>query len=197
MAKPSWCDYFMRLAYITASRATCDRKHVGAVIVSPGNRVVSMGYNGAPAGQPSCDEVGHEIVEGHCVRSIHSETNSIGYAGREAAGCTIFCTCIPCYDCSKLIAQVGIVRVVYDEFYPSRYGKSDQVPAFLRAAKVEVVQHDSIMLSAFKKKLEELEALEADVLATQLVEYVCGCTAPSPAPLLCPNHKKGARVVRS
>ena len=176
MAKPSWRDYFMRLAYITATRATCDRKHVGAVVVSSTNRVVSMGYNGAPSGQPSCDEVGHELVEGHCVRSIHSEANAISYAGQKARGCTIYCTCIPCYDCAKLIVQVGIDRVIFDEFYPSRYSKSDQVPAFLRAAEVEVIQHDSFGLSAFKKKLDELEALEADVLATQLVEYICGCS---------------------
>lgn len=197
MSRPGFPDYFMRLAYLAATRATCPRKHVGAVMVNDDHRVIATGYNGAPSGMPSCDEVGCEIIEGHCQTAVHSEINCISDAGRLAKGCTLYCVCIPCWDCAKSIANVGIRRVVYDQFYPSRYGLSDKVPAFLRAAKVEVVQHDSIMLSAFKKKLEELETLEADVLATQLVEYQCGCTAPSPAPLLCPNHKKGARVVRS
>ena len=189
MARPNWDDYFMRLAYMAATRATCSRKHVGAIIVSPDMRVVATGYNGAPSGQPSCDEVGHEIYMEHCIRTIHSEANAISFAGHFASGCTIYCTCIPCYDCAKLIVNAGIAKVVYDEFYPSRYGKSDMVPTFLRAAGLEVVQYDTIMLAAFKKMLVDLEKLEDGVLATQLIEYGCGCTKPAPqAKMKCAEH---------
>ncbi len=194
MARPNWTEYFMRAAYLIATRATCDRKHVGAVIVSVDNRVVASGYNGSPAGQPSCDDVGHELVDGHCVRTIHAEANAIGYAGRSAQGCTLFATIIPCYDCCKQIVNVGICRVVYDAFYPSRYGKSDMVPAFFKAAGVELVQYDSVMLEAYKKKMAELDDLEANVLSTVLVEYGCGCSSPALAAMLkCPTH--GAKRV--
>lgn len=195
MARPNWADYFMRSAYLIATRATCDRKHVGAVIVTQDNRVVASGYNGSPAGTPSCDEVGHELSAGHCVRTIHAEANAISFAGRTAQGCTLYTTVIPCYDCCKLVVNAGIQRVVYDEFYPSRYGKSDQVVDFFKAAGLEVVQHDSVMLEAFKKKLKELEELENSVLSTMLVEYACGCSVPAPKALLrCAEH--GTKRVR-
>lgn len=181
----------MRLAYLAATRATCERKHVGAVIVSPDHRVVATGYNGAPSGAPSCDDVGHQIVDGHCVRTIHSEANAISYAGRFSIGCTIYGTASPCYDCAKLIVNAGISRVVYDDFYPSRYNLSDQVPQFLREAGLGVVQYDTVMLAAFKKKLKELEELENSALATTLVEYGCGCTAQGvQARVKCPDHGK-------
>lgn len=190
MARPSFDDYFMRLAYMASTRATCDRKHVGAVIVSPSRRVVSTGYNGAPSGLPSCDEAGHHLVDGHCVRTIHSEANAISFAGHFAAGCSIYCTCIPCWDCAKLIVNVGITHVYYDEFYPSRYGLSESVPAYFSSAGVKAIQYDSAMLSAFKKKLAELDTLENEVLRHRLVEYACGCVKPwLEARERCPEHQ--------
>lgn len=189
--RPDWNTYFLRLAYLTATRATCDRKHVGAVLVSPDHRVVAMGYNGAPAGMDDCDTIGHELVDGHCVRTLHAESNAIDYAGRLAQGCTLYTTVVPCYDCAKRIVNSKISSVVYDEFYPSRYGKSDLVPAFLRTGKVEVVQFESPGLQLFKKHLIEMERAEKIVAETTQVEWACGCQAPaSKAPLLCPAHNK-------
>ncbi len=176
MARPDWDTYFLRLAYLAATRATCARKHVGALIVTPDKRVAATGYNGAPAGQPSCDEIGHEMVEGHCVRTLHAESNAIDYAGRATVGCVLYATVVPCYDCAKRIVNAGINRVIYDEFYASRYGKSDFVPEFLRSAGVEVVQFESAGLSLFKQKLAEVESIELELLKQTVVEYTCGCT---------------------
>lgn len=148
--RPDKDTYMMRLAYLAASRATCPRKHVGALIVSPDNRVVSTGYNGAASGMPSCDEIGCQMVEGHCVRTLHAESNAVDFAGRFAQGCTLFCTVTPCWDCAKRIANANIVRVVYDEHYESRYGKSQDVPQFLRDARVEVVRFEPEQMRRFK-----------------------------------------------
>jgi len=187
--RPDWNTYFLRLAYLTATRATCDRKHVGAVIVSPEHRVVSMGYNGAAAGMDDCDTVGHELVEGHCVRTLHAESNAIDYAGRLASGCTLFTTVSPCYDCAKRIVNAQIVRVVYDEFYPSRYGKSDLVPAFLRTGGVEAGEFTSPGLELFKRHLEDMEEAEKIVAETTVVEFACGCMAAGPnVPAMCSAH---------
>lgn len=175
LGRPSWPEYFMRAAYLIAQRATCDRKHVGAVIVSPDNRIVSSGYNGAPSGMPSCDDAGHELSDGHCIRTLHAEDNAIAFAGRSAMGCTLYVTVIPCYDCAKRIVNVGIDKVVYDEFYGSRYGKSDHVVEFLRANSTEVTQYESPGLELYKKLLVNLEETEAKVKATIVVEYKCGC----------------------
>lgn len=174
--RPKWDLYFMRLTYLAATRATCDRKHVGAIIASPDHRTVATGYNGSPMGMPSCDEIGHELVEGHCVRTLHAESNAIDFAGRFAMGCTLYVTVSPCYDCAKRIVNAQINRVVYDQFYASRYGKSSQVVDFLTEAGVEVVQYDSPGLVLFKKKMAEMEEIERELLRQEVIEYTCGCT---------------------
>jgi dCMP deaminase len=147
MIRQSWDEYFMSIAEQVATRATCDRKLVGAVIVR--NRtILSTGYNGAPRGMPHCDDegVGHELKEmggrQSCVRTVHGEANAIAQAAREGAkvdGATIYTTASPCYDCLKLLINAGIMRIVCKEFYPSRYGMSNEMEKFAYDAGVELV----------------------------------------------------------
>ena len=145
MSRPTWNDYFLQIAKVVATRSTCDRKNVGAVIVRD-RQILSTGYNGAPKGMPDCDTVGHELKEMggrlSCIRTAHAEANAIAQAARNGvaiAGATVYTTASPCYDCSKLIVNAGIVCVVYGEFYASRYGASGDMVAFLKAAGVEVI----------------------------------------------------------
>jgi dCMP deaminase len=190
MSRPDWDTYFLQMAYLAASRATCDRKHVGAVIVVD-RRVVSTGYNGSPKGAPSCDEVGHEIHQEHCVRTLHAESNAIDWAGRATHGASLYVTVIPCYDCAKRIVNAGITRVYYDEFYASRYGKSDQVTAYFTENKVIWVQVDTPGLHLFKELQKELDAKLAAALAVTLVKFTCGCEVPySKAGKSCRVHDK-------
>lgn len=138
--RPSWDQYFMQIARDVATRATCDRKHIGAVIVRD-KVILSTGYNGAPRGMPHCDDVGHEIVEGHCIRTVHGEGNAIAQAAKNGVsvdGATIYTTASPCYDCFKLIINAGIARVVYGEFYASRYGASKQVLKLAKSADIKM-----------------------------------------------------------
>ena len=115
----SWENYFMNIAREVATRATCDRKMVGAVIVR-GKTILSTGYNGSLRGLPHCDEVGHEMENGHCVRTVHAEANAIVHAARHGIiveGGEIFITASPCYNCFKLIVNAGITKIYYGEFY--------------------------------------------------------------------------------
>ena len=115
----SWEQYFMNIAKEVATRSTCDRKHIGAVIVRD-KTLLSTGYNGSIKGLPHCDEVGHEMVDGHCVRTTHAEANAIVQAAKNGVGtkdAEIFITASPCYNCFKLIANAGINTIYYDEFY--------------------------------------------------------------------------------
>ena len=115
----NWDDYFMAIAQVVATRATCDRKHVGAVIVR-GRTILSTGYNGSIRGMPHCDEVGHMMEDGHCVATIHAEANAIIQAAKNGVaidGADIYITASPCWPCFKLIANAGIRRIVYGEFY--------------------------------------------------------------------------------
>jgi dCMP deaminase len=144
VSRPGWNEYFLQIAKVVASRATCDRLHVGAVIVRD-RQILSTGYNGAPKGLPSCDDAGHELKDmggrQSCVRSAHAETNAVAQAacnGVAIAGATIYVTASPCYDCAKLIINSGIKQVVYGGFYASRYGNSGIVTELLTAAGVTV-----------------------------------------------------------
>jgi len=117
--RASWEQYFMNIATEVATRSTCDRKHVGAVIVRE-KTILSTGYNGSIKGLPHCDEVGHEMVDGHCVRTTHAEANAIVQAAKNGVGINgaeIFVTASPCYNCFKLIANSGIKTIYFDEFY--------------------------------------------------------------------------------
>lgn len=115
----SWDEYFMQIARTVATRSTCDRKNIGAVLVR--DRVIlSTGYNGSISGTPHCDEAGHMIENGHCVRTIHAEMNAIAQAARNGvniSGATLYVTASPCWECFKVLANCGIKRVCYGEFY--------------------------------------------------------------------------------
>jgi dCMP deaminase len=114
-----WDDYFMTIAQVVASRSTCDRKHVGAVIVRD-RTILSTGYNGSIRGMPHCDEVGHLMESGHCVATIHAEANALVQSARNGvniAGASIYITASPCWSCFKLIANASIAAIYYGEFY--------------------------------------------------------------------------------
>jgi len=134
--RPSWDDYFMDITFQVAKRSTCDRARVGAVIVKD-KRILTTGYNGSPAGLAHCDEVGHLMVGGHCVRTLHAEQNAIIQAalhGVSVAGGTIYVTHQPCLTCAKMIINAGLRRVIYAGVYPDA-----NAVAFLKEAGVELV----------------------------------------------------------
>lgn len=115
----SWDEYFMGIARQVAERSTCDRKHVGAVIVKEKN-ILATGYNGSIAGMPHCDDIGHMMENGHCVATVHAEANAIIQAAKNGvaiAGASIYVTASPCWNCFKLIANSGIKEIYFGEFY--------------------------------------------------------------------------------
>jgi dCMP deaminase len=134
----SWDDYFMNIARVVASRATCHRKFVGAVVVRD-KTILSTGYNGSIRGMAHCSEVGHMMVDGHCVATIHSEMNAIIQAARNGVrieGASIYITASPCWNCFKALANAGIKRICYGEFY--RDERSFQVAQALEIDMVHV-----------------------------------------------------------
>lgn len=119
MTRVSWDRYFMNLAVQAATRSTCPRKHVGAVIVRD-KTILSTGYNGSVRGAPHCDEAGCMMENGHCVRTVHAEANALIQAARHGIrleGAEIYVTASPCFDCFKLIANAGLTAIYFGEFY--------------------------------------------------------------------------------
>ena len=131
MERPSWDEYFMEMALLTAKRSTCLRRSVGAVIVQE-KHIIATGYNGAPKGIPHCEEIGGCIREQQKVpsgehhelcRALHAEQNAIIQAATLAQsieGATIYITHQPCVICAKMIINAGIKRIVVREGYPDQ-----------------------------------------------------------------------------
>ncbi len=145
MKRPSWDEYFMQITELVASRATCLRRKVGAIIVKD-KRILATGYNGPPSGLPHCDELGgclrdklnvpsgerHEIS-----RAVHAEQNAIIQAARFGVsidGATMYVTNHPCFICAKMIINAGIKKIVVKEGYPDELSKE-----MLKEAGIEVV----------------------------------------------------------
>lgn len=128
--RPSWDSYFMQIAHLVKTRATCPRRSVGALIVRD-KRILCTGYNGAPRGLPHCPELGptHEwptgcLRAGHCIRALHAEQNALLQAamlGVPCQGATMYVTCQPCNNCAKMIINAGIERVIYEGDYPDEF----------------------------------------------------------------------------
>ena len=118
--RPSWDEYFMQIARDVATRATCLRRHVGAVIVRD-RRILSTGYNGSPPGQKHCYEVGCLMEDGRCIRTLHAEQNALIQAalhGVSTEEATLYGTCRPCHVCARMIVGAGIRRLVFEGEMP-------------------------------------------------------------------------------
>ena len=112
--RPSWDEYFLKLAMLASERATCPRMHCGCVLVRD-KFVLATGYNGSLPGTPHCYEEGCMVVNDHCVRTNHAEVNAVSQAsqhGVSLAGATAYVTNMPCTNCAKLLVAAGIKRVV-------------------------------------------------------------------------------------
>ena len=145
-----WDKRFMELTELVGTWASCHRRKVGAVIVKD-KRVMTTGYNGAPAGISSC------IERGECLRqklnipsgthaetcyAAHAEQNAIIQAARYGInidGATLYCTHQPCVICAKMIINAGIRRVVYKEGYPDDFSME-----LFREAKTEINKFEEI-----------------------------------------------------
>lgn len=131
--RPSWDEYFMQIARQVATRSTCLRRSVGAIIVRD-KRILSTGYNGAPRGLEHCEVMGCMreklgIPSGQrqeICRGLHAEQNAIIQAalhGVSTEGGTIYITHQPCITCAKMIINSGIVRVVCANAYPDELAR--------------------------------------------------------------------------
>lgn len=117
--RPSWDEYFMATALLMASRSSCERLHVGCVIVSGGahkNRIIAAGYNGFLPGAPHTSR----LRDGHEQATVHAEQNAIADAARRGVsleGATVYITHYPCINCAKILAAAGIRQIKYHNDY--------------------------------------------------------------------------------
>lgn len=119
MSRISRDEMLFRMARTVADRSTCDRLHVGSVLSRDG-RVISLGYNGAPAGVAHCEHPWDEPTGVGCTRAVHAEANAIAFAAKHGVstwGAELHVTNMPCLKCAQLIINAGITKVSYLFFY--------------------------------------------------------------------------------
>lgn len=147
--KPSFDEIYMELAEKLALRSHCVRAKVGAVLTKD-TRIVSLGYNGPPAGTHNCDQEWPETgcardSKGSCSLALHAEQNAILYATKNNVGIedtTLYVTLSPCIACARVIFTTGIKRVFYKDSYAAFKGLPvDEGVEFLRRFGVEVFQY--------------------------------------------------------
>ena len=133
--KAKWIDAYMDTAERFAQLSSAERLKVGAVVVKD-NRIISIGYNGMPAGwDNTCEEEGKTKDE-----VIHAEANAIiklARDGERGNGSSLFCTHAPCIECAKLIAGAGIKEVYYREQYRKDTGKMFLTNSGVKVEKVK------------------------------------------------------------
>ncbi|MEK7167396.1 MAG: cytidine/deoxycytidylate deaminase family protein [Patescibacteria group bacterium] len=154
--RPGWDQYFMNIVGQVAGRATCDRGRSGCIIVRD-RQILTTGYVGSPVGISHCDEIGHEFhqvinedgtTSQHCIRTTHAEQNAICQAaklGVSINGATIYCKMTPCYNCAKMIINVGIKRIVCEkDYHASKLSK-------------EIFQKAGVVLDILDQTVEQYE----------------------------------------
>jgi dCMP deaminase len=150
MTRPSWDEYFMDITRLVASRSTCLRRQVGAIIVKD-KKILATGYNGAPSGLAHCLDIGclrekmkipsgqrHELCRG-----LHAEQNAIiqaAYHGVSIRGASLYCTNLPCIICTKMIINAGIKRIMYEQGYADPLSKQIWEESKVAVEKFKVVQ---------------------------------------------------------
>ncbi|SEN07507.1 dCMP deaminase [Paenibacillus sp. OV219] len=142
--RKDWDTYFMDIAYMVSTRSRCPRRHVGTVLVQ-GKKLLGTAYNGAPMGVSDCSEDGCMIVEEYemqvdgeqeqmikkqrCIRTIHAEQNLLLFTDRiDREGSTVYVTDQPCWTCANMLANSGVIEIVYHRAYSK---DSDKVNALM------------------------------------------------------------------
>ena len=116
--RPSWNEYFKNIVLTTSTRSSCNRLHVGCILVK--NRIISQGYNGFLSGHP------HKsiVINNHEIATIHAEQNAIIDCAKRGVNCnnsTAYITHFPCINCLKMLIQAGIEKIYYIHDYKNDY----------------------------------------------------------------------------
>ncbi|MBW1708500.1 MAG: cytidine/deoxycytidylate deaminase family protein [Deltaproteobacteria bacterium] len=146
-SRPTWDEYFLQITDMVASRSTCVRRQVGAILVME-KRILATGYNGAPQGLQHCLDIGciratNDVPSGQrheLCRGIHAEQNVIIQAARygiSIPGSTLYCTTQPCVICTKMLINAGVRRICYREGYADKLSLEMLEQAGIELVKME------------------------------------------------------------
>ncbi|MHC1737055.1 MAG: cytidine/deoxycytidylate deaminase family protein [Ignavibacteriaceae bacterium] len=156
--RPSWDQYFLKVAMLVSERATCPRMHCGCVLVRD-RQILSTGYNGSIPGSEHCEDVGCLVVDNHCVRTIHAEMNAIlqcSSHGVNTKDSIAYVTNMPCTNCAKALIAAGIKEIVIFSEYHDTMAEEFFEKAGRKLRRLEMpeteIEYDLANYSSVKKK---------------------------------------------
>ena len=155
--RPSWDEYFLKVAMLVSERATCPRMHCGCVLVRD-KQILSTGYNGSIPGDDHCEDAGCMVVDNHCVRTIHAEMNAIlqcSNHGVSTENAIAYVTNMPCTNCAKALITAGISEVVIFSDYHDTLAEQFFAKAGVNIKRLQVpdavISYDLNKFSSAKK----------------------------------------------
>ena len=144
--RPSWDEYFLKVAMLVSERSTCPRMHCGCVLVRD-RQILSTGYNGSIPGDGHCEDVGCKIVDNHCIRTIHAEMNAIlqcSSHGVNTKDAVAYITNMACTNCAKALIAAGIKEIVifsdYHDTHAEEFFAISKIP-IKRLPKPDITIH--------------------------------------------------------
>jgi len=140
--RPSWEEFWFTLALFYSTRGTCDRLKAACILVDKNNRLVGAGYNGSLPGHPHCDEVGHLMVEGHCVRTLHAEVNAIMHSVGDLEGATAYVLGTPCIDCVKKLLAKKVKKILFTRDYDNQARGGEYIFELAKESGAEIKRAD-------------------------------------------------------
>ncbi|MBI2041713.1 MAG: dUTP diphosphatase [Candidatus Nealsonbacteria bacterium] len=151
--RPSWEEFWFNLALFYSTRGTCDRLKAACLLVDKNNRLIGAGYNGSLPGHPHCDEVGHLMVDGHCLRTLHAEVNAIMHSVGDLEGATAYVLGTPCIDCVKKLLAKKIGKIVFTRDYDNKSRGGEYIFELAKLSGVEIYKSEIDFENVFQKNI--------------------------------------------
>lgn len=155
--RPSWEEFWFGLALFYSTRGTCDRLRAACLLVDKNNKLIGAGYNGSLPGHPHCDEVGHLMVDGHCLRTLHAEVNAIIHSIGDLEGATAYILGTPCIDCVKKLLAKKVKRIIFTRDYDSKARGGEYIFELAKISGAEIRRADIDFTSLLVKNASILK----------------------------------------
>lgn len=150
--RPSWDEFWFTLALFYSTRGTCDRLRAACILVDKNNRLVGAGYNGSLPRHPHCDEVGHLMVDGHCIRTLHAEVNAILHSTGDLEGATAYVLGTPCIDCVRKLLAKQVNKIIFTRDYDNLARGGEHIFELVKTSGAEIKRMDIDFSKALEKE---------------------------------------------
>ncbi len=150
--RPTWDEFWFTMVLFYSTRGTCDRLKTACILVDKNKRLIGAGYNGSLPGEPHCDEAGHLMVEGHCLRTLHAEVNAILHSVGDLEGATAYMLGAPCIDCAKKLLSKKVKRILFATSYDNKERGGEYVHELAKSQGAEIKQVEVNFSDVIAKK---------------------------------------------